>query len=115
MRISLICVIVGIGILSLFPREPSGVELPINDKIGHGIAYFVLMINGGIVMRKKRWTAVGIGAFIYSILLEGVQYFVPGRSTDAYDLIANGTGIIVGLIVLSMFYNRLLHFINEKK
>jgi len=103
-KISLICVIIGIGYLSLFPQETEADALPINDKIGHCIAYFILMINGGLIVQKKRWIIIGIASFLYSLLLEGLQYFIPGRSTDLNDLIANSLGIIGGLIVLHFAY-----------
>jgi len=113
-KISLICVIIGIGYLSLFPRQTNEVNLPINDKIGHGIAYCILIINAGLIVKKKLWIKLGISAFLYSLLLEGLQYFVPGRSSEIYDLIANSIGIIVGFLILSKSHGWLLNKILNK-
>ena len=40
---------------------------------------------------------------VYSTLLEFLQYFVPGRWVDAYDLMANTLGGVIGLILFVTF------------
>ena len=39
------------------------------------------------------------GVFAYSAALEAGQYFVPGRSVSALDLLANGLGVVVGVML----------------
>jgi VanZ family protein len=40
---------------------------------------------------------------VYGLILESLQYFVPGRMVDIYDLLANTFGAIVGVILFSTF------------
>ena len=49
-----------------------------------------------------------IGAVIvsatYGILLEFVQYFIPERSFDIYDMLANALGAFIGWLVFLVIY-----------
>jgi VanZ family protein len=113
-KLSLVCVVVGIIYLSLMP--PDGpVKVTVNDKIGHFIAYSVLTINAGLLVSSKKWIGVGVLAFLLSTLLEFLQHYVPGRHTDYRDLIANGTGVVIGLVVLVTLSKQLLHLLRKIK
>lgn len=101
-KISLILVISGIIYLSLTPPS-GGVEIKINDKIGHLIAYSVLTINAGLLVPRHKWVFAGLCSFLLSCILEYLQGFVPGRTVDWKDLIANLSGAVIGLVILYMF------------
>lgn len=106
-KISLILVVSGIVYLSL--KSPSvGVEMKINDKVGHLIAYVVLTINLGLLLPKNKWVFAGVCSFLFSCVLEYLQGFVPGRTVDWKDLIANLSGAIIGLLILYMFGTHIL-------
>ena len=98
--LSFITVIVGITVLSLMPPI-SKINLSEKDKIGHFVAYTVLTINGLMIRKyqsKKMWL---LFAFIlYGGLMEFLQGFVPGREVSALDLVANTSGILVGLLLI---------------
>ncbi len=74
------------------------------DKIGHFLAYFVL---GGAaffaaIARQPLWAAPALLA-LYGAGLEGVQYFLAGRTADVADATVNGLGAALGFAVaLSM-------------
>lgn len=103
-KISLIVLFIVIAYLSL--KRPDGaVNIQVNDKIGHLLAYFTLSCNLGLLFSRNRIWAAGIIAFLYSCLLEYLQGFVPGRSVDGYDLIANGSGVFIGMIFIYLFGN----------
>jgi VanZ family protein len=96
--LSFITVIVGITVLSLMPPI-SKINLNEKDKIGHFVAYTVLTINGLMIRKyqsKKMWL---LFAFIlYGGLMEFLQGFVPGREVSAWDLVANTSGVLIGLL-----------------
>lgn len=106
-KTSLILVLLGITFLSLKPPA-GGVEIKVNDKFGHLLAYCVLTVNAGLLFSKKHWLFVALAAFSFSALMEYLQGFVPGRSVDWKDLVANAMGVGIGLIVLYLFKDKLI-------
>lgn len=113
-KTSLILVIIGITFLSL--KTPAGgIEIKINDKFGHLLAYCVLVVNAGLLVSKSKWFFVAILAFAFSALLEYLQGFVPGRSVDWKDVIANACGVIIGWVVLLLFKEKILSLLRKLK
>lgn len=109
-KTSLVLVVVTIVYLSL--KSPSG-EIKLNDKIGHLLAYSVLTINAGLLVAKNKWLFVAILAFALSALLEYLQGFVPGRSVDWKDLVANASGVVIGLLVLFFLKEKILNVLKR--
>lgn len=97
--ISLILVFIGIAILSLLP--PKSIEkIGEHDKINHFMAYAVLSLNVGLVVKKFKTFAFYIPLLIgYGLLLEYLQGFVPGRQPSWLDAIANSMGVCIGFIL----------------
>jgi VanZ family protein len=111
-KTSLILVILGITFLSLKPPA-GGIEIKINDKLGHLLAYCVLVVNAGLIVAKNKWLLIAISTFAFSALLEYLQGFVPGRSVDWKDLIANIGGAAIGYLVLLLFKDRILNLLQK--
>ena len=106
-RTSLVIVIIAISYLSL--KSPSAsIQIDINDKIGHLIAYCVLTVNAGLLFSRKKWWIVVLCAFAMSAIMEYLQSFVPGRFTDWKDLVANGTGALLGWVILILFGEKIM-------
>lgn len=97
--VSLILVFIGIAILSLLP--PKSIEkIGEHDKIKHFIAYAVLSLNVGLVVKKLKTYLFCLPLLIgYGILLEYCQGFVPGREPSWLDALANSIGISIGFIL----------------
>uniref|UniRef100_UPI004047ABAA VanZ family protein n=1 Tax=Roseivirga sp. TaxID=1964215 RepID=UPI004047ABAA len=102
-----------LAVLMLAPQDafPES-ELLGYDKLAHlGVfAIFSITILFGNKLRhhkKKLDNQKKLNAFfisvVYGIVLESLQYFVPGRMVDIYDLLANTVGAIVGVILFSTF------------
>jgi VanZ family protein len=88
--------------LSLVPTE----ELPkieLWDKLEHALAYAVVAVAAGIgwAGQRRAKALIGIALMLLGVLLEFLQSFVPGRLTDPGDALANLTGIVLGLGVVS--------------
>ena len=96
---SLIFVFIGIAILSLLP--PKSIEKIVeHDKINHFIAYAVLSLNVGLVVKKLKTYLLCLPLLIgYGILLEYCQGFVPGRQPSLLDALANSIGVSIGFIL----------------
>jgi VanZ family protein len=100
--------------LSLKPKSaPQLIE--VNDKLGHTLAYFALMSNGLLAFpsRDKKWLAVLI--FLLGLVIEILQGFIPGRFSSFYDLLANGTGIIIGWLFVLIFGKTILSLLRKIK
>ncbi len=91
-----IIVALGIFLASASP-DAGGVltGLPVgSDKVAHGLAYAVLA--GLLTLGSRRpWLAVLL-AVAYGFSDEFHQSFVPSRTADAYDLVADTVGAMVG-------------------
>jgi len=96
--VSLILVFTVIGILSLLP--PKSIEkLGEHDKINHFIAYSVLSLNFGLVVKNLKTFLFCLPLLIgYGLLFEYLQGFVPGRQPSWLDAIANSIGVIIGFV-----------------
>ncbi len=98
LRVCLVLEFLGIVYLSL--KSPNGgVNVQLNDKVGHFIGYGVLSLNTFLVFGLKPQIKgillimglVGMGA-----ILEGLQGFVPGREVSGLDIVANSIGVAIG-------------------
>jgi VanZ family protein len=114
LRISLVLVLLAIGYLSITPTTSISVG---NDKVGHFIAYAVLMINIGLVtLPKMKSFRVGIVfAVCYGMLMEIGQYFVPGRTFSMYDMLANVSGVLIGIGISILFGKAILRMLKSAK
>ena len=106
LRISLVFFAGAIAYLSL---APSGTLTVGSDKIGHFIAYFVLMLNAGLIKPPSKTSLLisVIATSLYGVIMEVGQYYVPGRFMSFYDVLANVGGVLVGLIFLLIFHSHL--------
>ena len=94
--------------LSSSPDAQGGVKflylLPYGDKLAHGVIFGVL---GGLVYlaSKRPWLALGL-ASLYGMSDELHQRFVPGRSFDPLDWVADTLGAILAIILVRYLTQR---------
>lgn len=90
------------------PRHIEQLTFSLSDKLVHGVYYFLLCLGWLKTYAKgnaKRQYYVVMALLILGLLLECLQALLPiGRVMDAYDLVANGFGIGVGLVVARMWF-----------
>lgn len=113
-KISAILVGLGITVLSLMPPS-SGVEIHVNDKIGHFVAYAVWMVNIGLLVSSKHYWKIILAILVYSGIMEFFQSFIPGREVSFYDMMANTIGAIIGTAILLLFGQQILKIVSKMK
>jgi VanZ family protein len=81
-------------VISLMPPPfKEGVEH--GDKIAHLAGYAVLMFWWSQLILQKRWR-LAMAVVLFGIVIEWLQGFTPNRQTDALDVLANSSGMLLG-------------------
>ena len=109
-------------IVSLFPgsllgfflygdlgRQPDLIDNPFGTAINHFIYYFyVSMLGLCLYLRNHNFRKLVYGLFFLSIILEFLQFIVPNRAFEIYDVFANFAGVLVAylLVVIYKFWNK---------
>lgn len=93
---------------SLPDQAPSWLDRPGVDKAAHAILYagLAFVIYTGLVRsdpnvaaRVRRWGPI-LFATLYGLSDEIHQLFVPNRSFDVWDLLADAVGATIGVVAL---------------
>lgn len=97
LKISLLLILGGIAYLSLTPTETLVVG---SDKLGHFIAYSALMANVGFLVlpNKDKLLQGMILCVLYGVIIEIIQYYIPGRVMSGWDVVANTIGVVTGAL-----------------
>ena len=67
------------------------------DKVVHMLSYFVLMVWFSGMYARRRQAAIALTLILFGIVLGFIQAELPYRQFDPLDLVANATGILLGL------------------
>ncbi len=87
--------------MALTPDPGITLEFPYGDKLLHAITFTCLMGWWGNVYRARRprgWAALGCLAF--GVFIEFAQWLDPPRDADVLDVLADGVGIAIALLLL---------------
>ena len=87
--------------MALTPDPGIALDFPYGDKLLHAITFTCLMGWWGNVYRARRargWAALGCLAF--GVFIEFAQWLDPPRDADALDVLADGAGIVIALLLL---------------
>ena len=83
----------------------------IGDKIVHALIYMFLGISIINVYGEKNITIkLLLIAALMGLIIEIIQYYIPGRNTSIYDGISNITGLVI-----SSFFQSVKKMILENK
>jgi len=89
-----------VTVLSLMPSPP---EMGSSDKLGHISAYATLAIwFAGLYPRQRYWWILA-SLFALGLIIEALQGLGGHRQAEVLDLVANLTGIGIGLILGFLF------------
>ena len=109
-------------VLSLFPgsllgflfyqdwgRQPYLIENPFGASINHFIFYFYITTLGlCLYLRSEKFQKLVYGLFFLATILEILQFAVPHRAFQFYDLIGNFIGVLVAYFLVKIY----LHYRN---
>lgn len=77
-----------------------GMRFPYEDKVFHMLAYFTLMAWFSQIYHDKfRRNMMAVVFICMGLLLEYLQSFDPARFAELGDMLANTTGVILGLLL----------------
>ena len=95
--------VVAILILALLPNG-GGVETNLGDKSNHFIAFFTLslLLNRATSTLHARLRNM-FALLAFGFLIEILQSFTEYRQADYQDVIADGVGILVFQVLLSLY------------
>jgi VanZ family protein len=103
--------LLGVAVASLVPGPDTGV----NDKLTHLVTYFLLAgWFSLLVINRTRlgWTVIGLIA--YGMLIELLQGMTSYRYPEWGDVLANGIGILAGVLLYFTPLPRLLRFVDSR-
>ena len=110
-RLSLLLALAWMALLFYLSHQP-GLDTPMlfpaQDKVFHagvyGVLGFLLLIAQPRRAQGYSWKQVGISALIaslYGLSDEIHQYFIPGRSTEVLDWVADSLGALMAASLLA--------------
>lgn len=101
-RVILLLLIVAVGYLALTPAPPPTMDTGW-DKLNHALAFTALAFAGCLGFAATRVERTLLLAALLSLggAIEIFQLFVPGRSGEWGDLIADSMGIACGTLMVT--------------
>jgi VanZ family protein len=112
--LSLGCVMVALVVYLSLTSSPvdTGLSFPYQDKVFHAFDYFVLMTwFAQIYHGRLQRNVIAVMLVIMGVMLEYLQSFDPNRYYEYADMLANSTGVVLGLLVtLTWVKNCLIRF-----
>ncbi len=96
-RLAFIAGVTVVTVLCLMPADTLP-PVPIWDKLAHFVAYGMLATAGGIGYPERRARfAIVLFLLALGIGIEFAQSLVPGRDGSPMDVVANSTGVLIGI------------------
>ena len=104
-------------IISLFPgsllgyfiyndlgKQPDLINNPIGTSINHFIYYFYVSVLGlCLYLRDRNFKKLVYSLFFLSIVLEVLQFIVPNRTFEIYDVSANFIGVLTAFLLVKIY------------
>ena len=90
--------VAGVVFGSLVPG-PALQGVAVGDKLLHAGSYCLLMLWFGGLYARRRQVVVALALFALGCTLEALQAATTTRSFDLRDMAANGSGILIGLVL----------------
>ena len=101
-RVIFIVLILLISYLAIIPFSTTSIDVPHLDKLLHFLAFFVLMTF--LDLSTTRPIEVHLGLILclllYALAIEVIQYTLPYRSADLYDIFADCLGMLVYFVFI---------------
>ena len=103
--------LLAISLLALLPQERAVISTGW-DKTNHLLAFFVLLalLDNGYSFRRF-WLRSVLPIFLYGILIECVQYFLPDRFFSLLDIIGDVVGLLLYTAIRPYLKNKISSFL----
>ncbi len=88
-------------------------EIPHFDKVVHAgmfasLVFLFQLDSYNTAKARLKVTLLIIAVLLFGSLSEYIQYaYIPGRSGNIYDLIADGIGVVLGLLLFRLLGERI--------
>ncbi|MFM7544097.1 MAG: VanZ family protein [Ignavibacteria bacterium] len=113
-KLPLLAASIGIFYFSSLPQPPFVLtSFQWQDKILHLSAYFAYGITIALathvhrsISPKKNMTLIGVIGGLYALSDEFHQSFVPGRTSEVGDIIADWIGVLLAIMLYRFFIKR---------
>ena len=69
------------------------------DKLHHLIGFMVLAFSCRLAFPSIKPGTIKAGCLLTGVLIEAAQGLMPLRTASPYDMLANCTGVLIGLLV----------------
>lgn len=92
-------ILVSFLFLAQSPAKPASLSFQHADKVAHFGVFFVLAFTLHLAFRPKVWLGLLL-LFMYGLLIEVAQSYVPGRGAEALDLVADMLGAATCYLLL---------------
>lgn len=86
-------------IIALVPAPQVIGSVAFGDKIGHALAFALLMLWYAQLYGGRSRNLCAIGLVLFGAGIEVLQTLVPYRSGDLWDLLADAAGVALGLLL----------------
>lgn len=73
------------------------------DKFNHFMAFFVLYVLLSLAHQELSVKVKLALLLLLGILIETVQYFIPGRFFSLMDVVADSIGIAIGIVLYGIY------------
>tara|TARA_B110000014_G_C19990176_1_gene512860 strand:- start:437 stop:823 length:387 start_codon:yes stop_codon:yes gene_type:complete len=91
-------------------QQPNLIQNPFGTSINHFFYYFYITILGLLVyLRTNSFKKLTYSLLFLSIILEILQFIVPNRAFQLYDLIANLLGVLVAYFLIKIYLYLIKH------
>ncbi|MBN2419751.1 MAG: VanZ family protein [Deltaproteobacteria bacterium] len=107
-------IILVIIVLSVIPDPDTITPFSASDKFLHTLAYAVSMLWFGLCFKRERLLAIGAGLVILGVALEVIQGRTGYRTMSLGDIIANFTGVIIGLVISFSRFSKVLQYVEQR-
>lgn len=96
-RLLLALLLCGVTWLALAPAPPKLLSTGW-DKLNHALAFSALAVAAAMGFTSV-WWRIGAALLAYGGLIEWLQAYLPPREADLADLLTDGLGIAIGLLL----------------
>ncbi len=110
LRVLFLVSLIGVTVLSLLPQSGREMMFSQQDKVLHASAYIYFYFLGWLCFAHSRqsslrvWLLCGLAA--YGVIIEFLQGMTGYRDSDFADVLANITGLCLGLGVVTLYRRR---------